>query len=194
MPFILHPPGALITPCEHFTGPRYSTHPSASSPWKLNKGVQNSLYILPYTGKAGEEDLGLQYIDMWKLLPENISLLLHMEALNSPTAHPHIAAGARPRLGEANSLLSRAICFSTYIAVSSEAHPSLVKFRLAYLTLIMSKARRNCADCWISYDSTFRQNTAEDECADWTHFDTSLHTATLWHRVLGPGLLPILFG
>ena len=120
----------------------------------------------PIPAKLVKKIQGLQYIDMRDLLPDNIVLLRHMEALDSPSAHPHMAAGTSPRLHEANSLLFWAICFSTYIAVLSEAHPSLVKSRPAYLTLIMSEARHNGGDGWISYNSIFRQNAAEDESAD----------------------------
>ena len=51
----------------------------------------------------------------------------------------------------------------------------------------MPEARRNGGDGWISYDSIFRQNAAEDESADWTCLDTFLHAATFAAQSSGAG-------
>ena len=39
----------------------------------------------------------------------------------------------------------------------------------------------------MSYDSIFKQNAAEDEAADWTRLDTSLHAATFAAQSTGAG-------
>ena len=64
------------------------------------------------------------------------------------------------------------------VGLCQQSHPHLVKSRLAYLALIVSKARRNGGNGWITYDAIFRQIATEDEAVDWTRLDTSLHAAT----------------
>ena len=57
---------------------------------------------------------GLQFVDMQEILPDNIALLSHMEALNYPIAHPPLVICARLKLCEVNSLLLWVIHFSAY--------------------------------------------------------------------------------
>ena len=100
---------------------------------------------------------------MKEFLPDNIGLIRLAEAWEGP--HP-LTATSCSHLQEVNSLLSWISCFVTYTAVLSEAHPGLVKSRLAYLALIIAEARRNGGDGWLTYDSIFRQNAAEDVSTD----------------------------
>ena len=132
----------------------------------------------PVPAKLVQKIQALLFVDMRELLPDNIALLRHMEALNSPNSPTPQAIGARPRMREVSSLTSWTLCFVTYLAVLAEAHPNLVRSRLAYLSLVISEARRIGGDGWATYDAIFRQNAAEDEAADWTRLDASLHAAT----------------
>ena len=100
---------------------------------------------------------------MKEFLPDNITLIRRTEAWEQPQTH---TSGPRPNLREVNSILSWVTCFATYVAVLSDAHPELVKSRLAYLTLIVSEARHNGGDGWQTYDSIFRQNAAEDQSVE----------------------------
>ena len=67
----------------------------------------------------------LQYIDMKELLPDNIGLLRHMEALVSPKVIAPLAIRSRLRLREVNSLLLWALCYISYVAILSELHQGL---------------------------------------------------------------------
>ena len=97
---------------------------------------------------------------MKELLPDNIGLLQHLQASGSHSAIAPLATGSRPRLREANSLLSWALCFTSYVAILVESHPGLVRSHLAYFMLIIAEARRIGGDGWQSYDAIFRQNAA----------------------------------
>ena len=143
-----------------------------------SKGFRLASMFGPVPAKLVQRIQTLQFVDMRELLPDNIALLRHMEALDSPNSLVSRATGARPRLREVNSLISWVLCYVTYVAVLAESHPGLVRSRLAYLALVVSEARRNGGDGWIAYDAIFRQNAAEDEAVDWTRLDTSLHAAT----------------
>ena len=145
---------------------------------ELSRGFRLASTFGPVPARLVQRIQACQFVDMRELLPDNIALLRHMEALDSPNIQVPRATGTRPRLREVNSLLSWVLCYVTYVAVLSEAHPSLVKSRLAYLALVVAEARRNGGDGWIAYDAIFRQNAAEDETTDWTRLDTSLHAAT----------------
>ena len=142
----------------------------------------------PVPAKLVKKIQALQYIDMKELLPDNIRLLRHMEPSDPLNALVPMAPRSRPRLREVNSILSWALCFISYLAVLAESHPSLVRPRLAYFALIISEARRNGGEGWLSYDTIFRQNAAEDEAADWTRLDSSLHAATFMAQSSAAGL------
>ena len=105
------------------------------------KAFKLAVTFAPVPGRLVIKIQGLQFIDEG-LLPDNFALLRHMEALNSLTTHLPLVIGTRPRLCLVNSLLSP--------AVLSESQPHLVKSLLAYLTLIMSEARCNRGDDWLS--------------------------------------------
>ena len=134
-----------------------------------------------------QRNQALQYVDMKELLPDNIGLLRHLQAPDSPNALVPLASSSRPRLREVNSLLSWTLCFTTYIAVLVESHPGVVRSRWAYFALIVAEARRNGGDGWQSYNAIFRQNATEDEGVDWTRLDTSLHGATFVAQSSGTG-------
>ena len=80
----------------------------------------------PIPTKLVQKIQALQYVDSKELLPDNIGLLRHMEALDLP-----LVGETRSRLREVNSLLPWALCFMFYMAVLSESRPGLVRSRLA---------------------------------------------------------------
>ena len=134
------------------------------SPWYgPNKGFRLASMFGSVPAKLVQRIRALQFVDMRELLPDNIAILRHMEALDSPNPLAPRATGARPRLREVSSLISWVLCYVTYVAVLSESHPNLVRSCLAYLALVVSKARRNGGDGWITYDAIFRQNAAEEQ-------------------------------
>ena len=134
---------------------------------------------------------------MKEFLPDNIGLLRKLEAFNQTnlTGLSGLPAGARLNQQEVNSLLTWVNCFTMYVAILGEAHPELVRSRLAYMSLIISEAIRSGGDGWKSYDSIFRQNAAEDPELDWSKLDTSLHSSTfLAQRAEHGSFCSICFG
>ena len=106
----------------------------------------------------------LQYLETKEFLPDNITPARRMEDRDLPDNSP---SSSRPRQREVTSILSWVSCFTTYLAVLSETHPELIKSQLAYLALMISETRRNDGDGWLTYDSIFRQNAAEDNTMVW---------------------------
>ena len=128
----------------------------------------------------------LQYVEMKEYLPDNIELLKRMEAMDR-TAFAGLPPSLRPSLREISSLTTWAYCFAQYIAVLAEAHPHLIRSRVAYMCLVISEARRNGGRGWSDYDALFRQHAAAgdqdpsrpDLQLDWSRLEPSLHASYL---------------
>ena len=123
---------------------------------------------------------------MKDFLPDNITVARRMEARDPPDSSP---LSTWPRLCDMTSILSWVSCFTTYVTVLSEAHPELVKSRLAYLAMMISDARRNGGGRWLTYDTIFRQKAAEDSSIVLDKLDPFLHTATFAALSTSPGSL-----
>ena len=75
---------------------------------------------------------------MRELLPDNIALMDHLEALPGAAG---VAAFGRdpPKQREVPSLLTWVASFVTYVVIVSERHPEKVKGLLAYMRLVVGK-------------------------------------------------------
>ena len=122
----------------------------------------------PIPAKLTAKIISLQYVDMRELLQDNLGLLKNLEDLDTKLVSASLPSAARPKLREVKDILTWVLCFTTYIAVVSQAHPHLVQQRLAYMALIVREARRNGGDGWRSYDIIFRQNAAVSSLVDWS--------------------------
>ena len=125
----------------------------------------------PVPAKLVKRIRDLEFIEMRELLPDNIALSEHMEALPSHSTRERV-----PHQWEIGSLLTWISFFATYVAVVSELHPERVPDMLMYLRLIVRESQKFNGMGWLTYDSVFRQNNA-GETAKWNVLDPSLHTA-----------------
>ena len=132
----------------------------------------------PIPAKLTATIISLQYVDMRELLQDNLGLLKNLEDLDTKLVSASLPSAARPKLREVKDILTWVSCFTTYIAVVSQAHPHLVQQRLAYMALIVREARRNGGDGWRSYDIIFRQNAAVSSLVDWSQLDSALYSST----------------
>ena len=81
----------------------------------------------------------LPFVAMRELLPDNIALMEHLEAL------PGAAGGSRdmPQQREVPSLLTWVASFVTYVAIVAEKWPEKIKSLLAYMRLLIREAQHH---------------------------------------------------
>jgi hypothetical protein len=107
--------------------------------------VANS--IVPIPAKLVSCIQALEYVDMRKLLPDNLALVERLAALPQSLAPPN-PTGEREISGD-KALMTWVSSSCTYVA---EAHPGRVGDMLAYIVCEASKFG------WLTYDAVFRRN------------------------------------
>ncbi len=117
---------------------------------------------------------------MRDLLPDNMALGEHLEALPTCLGQPHRQAEQR----EVGSLITWISSFATYVAVISQTHPDRVTDMLAYMRLIIREAHKHGGQGWLTYDSLSPQPPRSIGALE--HLDPSLHTAYIAGQSLPP--------
>ena len=97
----------------------------------------------------------LEFVDMADLLQDNKEMRRQEEGTSLGKAV--MAVGRRAR--QVEQLPTWVQCFTTYIAIVEERHPSRVQDTLANRKLIVREAQR-AGDAWRQYDARFRKFTA----------------------------------
>ena len=120
----------------------------------------------PVPPKLVKKIQALEFVEMRELLPDNMALADRLEALLQRIGQPT----RNPEQREIGSLYTWTACFTTYIAVVSQAHPGRVVDMLAYMRLIIREAHRHGGNGWLTYDAVFRCNQQGlDTCGtSWT--------------------------
>ncbi len=119
----------------------------------------------------------LKFVEMRELLPDNIALAERLATLPHQAVIHHNGSQLSSAQREVSSINSWACAFATYVAVLSQAHPTLVVSRLAYMRNIIREATRFGGDGWRTYDYVFRSQAAADASTDWTTTNPSLMLA-----------------
>ena len=167
----------------------HSANPSSSGALQPQLEDSTALPFLlssslpPILHKLATKVHSLQFVEMKEFLHVNVLLGKCLDAMGATALlGPAWGSTTKPaNMRDVPSLISWISCFTTYIAILSEAFPHLVRSRLAYMSLIITEASRNGGEGWRSYDTVFRQNAANNPDTDWTHLDSSLYSSTL-HR------------
>ena len=152
----------------------------------------------PIPGKLVAKVQSLQFIEMWELLPDNITLLERLAALLNTSALSHSQRHTPQR--EVSSLLTWVCAFTTHIAIMAEVRTDLIKCRLAYMHNTVTEASRFGGDGWKTYDYVFWSQAAVDKSMDWTELNPSMmmafmpnHYATFAKkRIILPTAVPLL--
>ena len=176
-----------LTDNTHTANPNtHSANPSSSGALQPQLEDSTALPFLlssslpPIPRKLVTKMHSLQFVKMKEFLHDNVLLGKRLDAMGATALlGPAWGSTAKPaNMRDFPSLISWISCFTTYIAILGEAFPHLVRSRLAYMSLIITEARRNGGEGWRSYDTVFWQNAANNPDADWTRLDSSLHSST----------------
>ena len=97
------------------------------------------------------------------LLPDNIE----MRSLEESTSLGEAVMAVGRRARQVAQLSTWVQCFTTYIAIVAERHPSRAQDMLAYLWLIVREAQRAGGDAWRQYDARFRKFAAVHQSITW---------------------------
>ena len=143
-----------------------------------------ALSFSPIPANLAQKVQGLHLVDTKEFLPDKLSLTRQLDDWVAPT---DLLLSSHPSLRKVSLIQSGCHVFVMYVVVLAEAHPELVKSHMVYLALIILVARANGGDGWITYDSFFCHNVAEDPLVDWGKLDPSLYTATFATQSMGPG-------
>ena len=100
---------------------------------------------------------------MADLLPDNIEMRRQEEG--SSLREAVMAVGRRAR--QVAQLPTWVQCFTTYIVIVAQRHPTRVQDMLAYLRLIVREAQRAGGDAWRQYDARFRKFAAVHQSVTW---------------------------
>ena len=142
--------------------------PSEGTPEVATSGSQTGPFFLseaftPVPAKLVKKIQALEFVDMADLLPDNIEIRRREEG--SSLGEAVTAVGRRAR--QVAQLSTWVQCFTTYIAIVAERHPSRVQDMLAYLMLIVREAQRAGGDAWRQYDARFRNFAAVHQSVTW---------------------------
>ena len=96
-------------------------------------------------------------MELWEFLSDNISLVLQLEALQSPAIlMPALPGAVRPHYHEIISLvLWLYCCFITYVASDMPTRD-----QLTYALLLIKEVQRHGESGWLAYDHALRQQLA----------------------------------
>ena len=131
----------------------------------------------PFPQKIVTKVQSHQFVEMREFLADNIALLQHLEAMNSPvpvqTVGPNCA-----RFRDVSSLPTWIYCFLGYMAILTSDQQT--RDQLAYARLIIREAQRHGGNGWLDYDRAFRQQLAADPSRRWKNLEPRLQAATMY--------------
>ena len=134
--------------------------------------------ISPVPGRLVQRIKDGVFVDMAKLLPDNLELL-RREAVN-----PFQAKDSKLKLRQISSISAWVQCFATFIAIRSQSAPEKVSDMLAYMRLLVREAARHGGTGWLAYDSFFRQQAAADPSLRWDSLNADLFNLTVLDAAL----------
>jgi len=117
--------------------------------------------------------LGLEFVDMWELLPE----LWHLESTESGCCNPRCS-----RRGLMTSFTLQVECYASLVAILTARYPEKTPHFMAYLRTITRASRNFEGAAWVSYDMEFRHQAANHRSLDWGVIDMALYNEAFTGR------------
>ncbi len=114
---------------------------------------------------------------MRELLPDNVSLCQHLEAMHGQIPFHSLSGQARPRFREVSTPISWRSCFLTYMAVKTQDTDT--REQLCYTGLLLREAASHGGTGWIDYDHVFRKQAALNSSLAWNSLQPGLHASAI---------------
>ena len=148
--------------------------PSISSTDLANPGLLNIPGFASVPTKLIRRIWGLEYVDMWELLPET----WRQEAAQASAC----CHSRRPKRGLITDIALWTECFTTLAAALSARYPDKAPHLMAYLRTIVRASRNFEGSAWASYDAAYRRQAANNRSLDWAIPDPALYNEAFTGR------------
>ena len=127
---------------------------SAAGPFILGPGRA------PISAKVVTQIVSCKFIDMVKLVPENLEELRPVTpsfSIEGSTIIPSSKTNPR-KVKEISDIMTWVEAFTSYISVMSAYFPHRARDLLAYMALVMRTEKRYGGSAWRHYDRAFRRS------------------------------------
>ena len=139
-----------------------------------NPGVLSIPSFTSVPTKLIQRIWGLEYVDMWELLPKT----WQQGAAQSST----YCCSRHPKRGLITNIALWTECFTTLAAALSAHYPDKAPHLMAHLRTIVRANRNFEGSAWASYDAAYRRQAANNRSVNWAIPDPALYNEAFTRR------------